>query len=44
VYLLDRRYRLAALEAGREERELATAIADRLAEADPEPVEAGAAR
>jgi heme exporter protein C len=44
VYLLDRRYRLAALEAGREERELAQAIAERLAEADPEPVQAGAPR
>lgn len=44
VYLLDRRYRLAALEAGREERELAQAIAERVAEADPEPVQAGAPR
>jgi heme exporter protein C len=44
VYLLDRRYRLAALEADREERDLEGAIAERLAEADPTPVEAGAPR
>jgi heme exporter protein C len=44
VYLLDRRYRLAALEAGREERDLERAIAERLAETDPTPVEAGAPR
>lgn len=44
VYLLDRRYRLAVLDADREERELARAIADRLAEADSAPLEAGAPR
>ena len=31
VYLLDRRYRLAALEEDREERELEQAIAERVA-------------
>ena len=38
VYLLDRRYRLAALEEGRDDRELDLAIAERLAGAGtPEP-------
>lgn len=41
VYLLDRRYRLEALEEGLEERELEAAIARRAAEAR-EPVGAGA--
>lgn len=44
VYLLDRRYRLAVLDADREERELARAITDRRAEADSAPLEAGAPR
>ncbi len=34
VYLLDRRYRLEALEEGREERELEQAIAERVASGD----------
>ena len=34
VYLLDRRYRLAALEEGREERELEAAIAERTSSAE----------
>jgi heme exporter protein C len=45
VVLLDRRYRLAALDEDRERRELERAIADRLAEAGPRAtVEAGAGR
>jgi hypothetical protein len=43
VYLLDGRYRLAVLEDGRDERELAAAIAQRVAVASP-PVEVGAPR
>src|SRR5690242_11380041 len=39
VYLLDKRYRLAVLEEGQEERELESAIAERVADAAPaEPV------
>jgi heme exporter protein C len=34
VYLLDRRYRLEALEEGRDERELEQAIAERVASGD----------
>ncbi len=45
VVLLDRRYRLAALDEDRERRELERAIAERLAEAGPRAtVEAGAGR
>jgi heme exporter protein C len=45
VVLLDRRYRLAALDEDRERRELERAIADRLAEAGPRAtVDAGAGR
>lgn len=44
VYLLDRRYRLAVLDADREERELARAITDRRAEADSAPLQAGTPR
>jgi heme exporter protein C len=40
VFLLDRRYRLEALDEAREERELERAIAERLREGDPEPVAA----
>jgi len=42
VYLLDRRYRLGALEEGMERRELDAAIAERLAEAPGRAVEAAA--
>lgn len=42
VYLLDRRYRLEALDADRDERELERAIAERLAEAEPVGAQAGA--
>jgi hypothetical protein len=35
VYLLDKRYRLAVLEEGQEERELEEAIAERVADAAP---------
>ena len=42
VYLLDRRYRLEVLDADREQRELEQAIAERIAEAQPPRVEAGA--
>ena len=38
VYLLDRRYRLAALEDEMEQREVDAAIAQRIA---PDPVEVG---
>jgi heme exporter protein C len=38
VYLLDRRYRLACLEEGQEQRELDAAIAERVADARQEPV------
>jgi len=42
VYLLDRRYRLEVLDAGRDASELERAIAERVAEAEPPPrVEAG---
>src|SRR5438445_1593716 len=44
VYLLDRRFRLLALEEQREEREVEAAIAERVAAARPEPVEVGAPR
>jgi heme exporter protein C len=47
VYLLDRRYRLLALEEGREEREVERAIAERIgagAAPPPPPVEVGAPR
>jgi heme exporter protein C len=49
VYLLDKRYRLAALEENIEEREVERAIAERVAAAPPDsvqggPVEVGAAR
>ncbi len=37
VYLLDKRYRLEALEEGREERELEQAIAERVASGDTGP-------
>ena len=40
VYLLDRRYRLAALEGEMEQREVDAAIAARIAP-DPDPVEVG---
>ncbi len=39
VYLLDKRYRLEALEEGREERELEQAIAERVASGDAGPGE-----
>ena len=41
VYLLDKRYRLEALEEGREERELEQAIAERVASGDNGPGGAG---
>src|SRR5205823_3080947 len=41
VYLLDKRYRLEALEEGREERELEQAIAERVASGDTGPGGAG---
>jgi heme exporter protein C len=44
VYLLDRRFRLLALEEQREEREVEAAIAERVAAARPERVEVGAPR
>jgi hypothetical protein len=48
VYLLDRRYRLEALEESREERELERAIAERVASSEPGPsgdlVDAGSPR
>ena len=44
VYLLDRRFRLLALEEQREEREVEAAIAERVAAARPEPVEVGVPR
>ena len=37
VYLLDKRYRLAALEENLEERELAVAIAQRISSGTPAP-------
>jgi len=44
MYLLDRRFRLLALEEQREEREVEAAIAERVAASRPEPVEVGAPR
>jgi heme exporter protein C len=45
VYLLDRRYRLLALDEDREQREVELAIAERVAAASPPPpVEVGASR
>ena len=44
VYLLDRRFRLLALEEQREAREVEAAIAERVAAARPEPVEVGVPR
>jgi hypothetical protein len=46
VYLLDRRYRLLALDESREEREVAQAIAERVAPPAPPapPIEVGAPR
>jgi heme exporter protein C len=44
LYLLDRRYRLLALEEDREQREVEQAIAERIGAASPPRVEVGASR